>query len=56
MCTRIPASDDVYCMGGFKESDGEFTILASVEHFDLSAETWEFKAPMVTPRADFALG
>lgn len=56
MCTRVPASSEVYCMGGFTNVDDDFEILQSVERFDASTETWEYKADMVMPRADFALG
>lgn len=43
-------------MGGFTEDNGEFDILQSVEYFDMETETWEFKADMVIPRADFGAG
>lgn len=56
VCARWPATNDVYCMGGFTEIDGNFTILSSVEKFDMSTEEWEARADMVQPRADFAVG
>lgn len=56
MCARVPASTDVYCMGGFTDEDSEYILLQSVERFDLSTETWEYKADMVNPRADFGVG
>lgn len=55
-CIKVPGSSDVFCMGGFTENNGEFEILQSVEYFDMETETWEFKADMVIPRADFGAG
>lgn len=56
VCTRVPGSSEVYCMGGFTNNEGDFAILDSVERFDAETETWEPRMSMVFPRADFALG
>lgn len=56
MCLKLPASPDVFCMGGFTEDNWDFSILDTVEHFDISTEKWQYKAPMIIPRADFGAG
>ncbi|CAM9245234.1 unnamed protein product [Hapterophycus canaliculatus] len=58
-CIRLPATTDVYCIGGFTENDWDYTILSSVEMFDIATEKWVAevsKASMVNPRADFGAG
>lgn len=52
----LPAALEVFCIGGFTETDYNFTILTSVERFDMETEQWEIKADMVNPRADFGAG
>ncbi|CAM9558279.1 unnamed protein product [Choristocarpus tenellus] len=59
VCTRFLDTDDVYCMGGFFDdstNSAGYTLLSSVEHFDMGTKVWSAKSPMVTGRADFALG
>lgn len=56
MCSLVPSSTDVYCMGGFTEDDWVYSSLKSVERFDTSSETWEHRSDMVYPRADFGVG
>ncbi|CAM9671181.1 unnamed protein product [Pylaiella littoralis] len=55
-CVKLPTTSDVFCIGGFTELDGNFTILSSVERFDIDTEQWESKAAMINPRADFGAG
>ncbi|CAN0484311.1 unnamed protein product, partial [Ectocarpus sp. 8 AP-2014] len=55
-CIRLPATTEVFCIGGFTEENWEYTILSSVERFDMETEQWESKASMVIPRADFGAG
>lgn len=55
-CVRLPASSEVFCIGGFTETEFDFSILKSVERFDIETEEWETKAAMVNPRADFGAG
>lgn len=52
----MPASAEALCIGGFTEVDFEYTILSSVERFDMETEQWEDRADMVNPRADFGAG
>eukprot|EP00904_Undaria_pinnatifida_P009997 jgi/Undpi1/6127/HiC_scaffold_20.g08612.m1 len=56
VCVALPAALEVFCIGGFTETDYNFTILTSVERFDMETEQWEIKADMVNPRADFGAG
>ncbi|CAM9832077.1 unnamed protein product [Sphacelaria rigidula] len=56
VCSIMPSSSHVYCMGGFTEENWEYSVLNSVERFDIASETWEERAPMVFPRADFGVG
>lgn len=55
-CIRLPDTSEVFCMGGFTEDNGNFSILQSVERFDISSGEWDFRADMVIPRADFGVG
>eukprot|EP00903_Cladosiphon_okamuranus_P009594 g9133.t1 len=55
-CIRLPTTPDVFCIGGFTESDWNFTILDSVERFDMETQEWATMASMVNPRADFGVG
>ncbi len=55
-CIRLPATSDVFCIGGFTENNWEYSILSSVERFDMDTQQWEIMASMVNPRADFGAG